>query len=61
MYSRPVIHILGLMASPTTSNNTATVLLTASGGCDSLVTLDLTIGIPIQEQMYKQPVILTLG
>ena len=28
----------------TSSNNTATVLLTASGGCDSLVTLDLTIG-----------------
>ena len=28
----------------TSSNNTATILLTASGGCDSLVTLDLTIG-----------------
>ena len=29
----------------TSSNNTATtVLLTASGGCDSLVTFDLTIG-----------------
>ena len=45
MYKQPVIHILGLMVIPILlSNNTATVLLTASGGCDSLVTLDLTIG-----------------
>ena len=28
----------------TSSNSSATILLTASGGCDSLVTLDLTIG-----------------
>jgi gliding motility-associated-like protein len=28
----------------TSSNNSATILLTASGGCDSLVTLNLTLG-----------------
>ena len=44
MSSHHVIAILGLMGTTyTSSNNSATVVLSNAAGCDSTVTLDLTI------------------
>ena len=45
----------------TTSNNTTTYTFTNSVGCDSIVTLNLTILNPTQEQTIKRTVTTLLG
>jgi hypothetical protein len=51
----------GITYNASTNTPTFTIVGGSSTGCDSIVTLDLTINNFVQEQMFKQLVTLILG